>query len=44
MITPHTAGDSSEKERRCVEILIENLRRYAHGESLLNVVDKHRGY
>jgi phosphoglycerate dehydrogenase-like enzyme len=44
IITPHTAGDSSEKERRCVEIFIENLHRYAQGEALLNVVDKQRGY
>lgn len=44
VITPHTAGDSSEKEQRCVEILRENLRRYAQGETLLNVVDKQRGY
>jgi phosphoglycerate dehydrogenase-like enzyme len=44
LITPHTAGDSSEKERRCVEILRENLQRFARGETLLNVVDKRRGY
>jgi phosphoglycerate dehydrogenase-like enzyme len=44
VITPHTAGDSSEKERRCVEILRENLLRFAQGETLLNVVDKRRGY
>jgi phosphoglycerate dehydrogenase-like enzyme len=44
IITPHTAGDSSEKERRCIEILKENLRRFAHGEALLNEVDKRRGY
>jgi phosphoglycerate dehydrogenase-like enzyme len=44
IITPHTAGDSSEKERRCVEILRENLIRFANGEPLLNVVDKRRGY
>jgi phosphoglycerate dehydrogenase-like enzyme len=44
VITPHTAGDSSEKERRCVEILRENLLRYTRGEPLLNVVDKQRGY
>ena len=44
IITPHTAGDSSEKERRCIEILRENLLRYASGESLLNIVDKRRGY
>ena len=44
VITPHTAGDSSEKERRCIEILRENLLRYAQGETLLNIVDKRRGY
>ncbi len=44
VITPHTAGDSSEKERRCVEILRENLIRFAHGETLMNLVDKQRGY
>ncbi|MGH2617307.1 MAG: D-2-hydroxyacid dehydrogenase [Thermomicrobiales bacterium] len=44
VLTPHTAGDSSEKERRCVEILRENLIRFAQGETLLNVVDKRRGY
>ena len=44
VITPHTAGDSSEKERRCVEILRENLLRFAQGETLLNMVDKRRGY
>jgi phosphoglycerate dehydrogenase-like enzyme len=43
-ITPHTAGDSTEKEQRCVEILRENLQRYAQGEALLNLVDKKRGY
>ncbi len=44
VITPHTAGDSSEKERRCIEILRENLLRFAQGETLLNMVDKQRGY
>jgi phosphoglycerate dehydrogenase-like enzyme len=44
IISPHTAGDSSEKEQRCVHILRENLIRYAAGETLVNVVDKERGY
>ena len=44
VITPHTAGDSTEKERRCVEILRENLVRFANGETLMNLVDKQRGY
>ncbi len=44
IITPHLAGDSSQKERRCVEILRDNLLRFAQGEALVNVVDKRRGY
>ncbi len=44
IITPHLAGDSAPKERRCVEILRDNLLRFANGEPLLNVVDKRLGY
>lgn len=44
IITPHLAGASSAKERRCVEILRDNLVRFMHGDPLLNVVDKQRGY
>lgn len=44
IITPHLAGDSGPKERRCVEILRENLLRFANGDPLLNVVDKRLGY
>jgi phosphoglycerate dehydrogenase-like enzyme len=44
VITPHMAGASSDKERRCVEILRDNLIRYVNGEPLLNEVDRARGY
>lgn len=44
VLTPHLAGASDAKERRCVEILRSNLIRFAQGEPLQNVVDKHRGY
>lgn len=44
LMTPHLAGASARKERRCVEIFKENLLRYQHGDPLLNVVDKSRGY
>jgi phosphoglycerate dehydrogenase-like enzyme len=44
IITPYVAGDSDEKERRCVEILRENLIRFSANEPLHNMVDKHRGY
>ncbi len=44
ILTPHVAGASGPKERRCVEILRENLTRFTQGEALLNVIDKQRGY
>ncbi|MAG34649.1 MAG: hydroxyacid dehydrogenase [Dehalococcoidia bacterium] len=44
LITPHSSGHSRRKERRAVEILRENARRFAQGEPLINVVDKTRGY
>jgi phosphoglycerate dehydrogenase-like enzyme len=44
IITPHLAGSSDQKERRCVEILVDNLKRYGRGEPLNNVVDKRLGF
>jgi phosphoglycerate dehydrogenase-like enzyme len=44
IITPHSAGQSPGGERRRHEIFRENLRRFAAGEMLLNVVDKKAGY
>lgn len=43
IITPHVASRGSERERHFT-LLKENLRRYAAGERLLNVVDPERGY
>ena len=44
IITPHSAGQSPGGERRRHEVFRENLRRFAVGEMLLNVVDKKVGY
>jgi phosphoglycerate dehydrogenase-like enzyme len=44
ILTPHLAGSSFQKERRCVEVLRENLLRFGRGEPLINVVDKRAGY
>jgi phosphoglycerate dehydrogenase-like enzyme len=44
ILTPHLAGSSYQKERRCVEVLRENLLRFGRGEPLMNVVDKRAGY
>lgn len=44
VITPHMAGASPQKERRCVEIFRDNVVRYVNGEPLNNIVDKVRGF
>ena len=44
VITPHIAGASDVSLARVVEMLKENIRRFAAGEPLLNVVDKEKGY
>jgi phosphoglycerate dehydrogenase-like enzyme len=42
LITPHigVTGDRENSHARRVELLIENCRRFARGEQLMNVVDK----
>lgn len=44
ILTPHLAGSSTQKERRCVEILRENILRLQRGDELVNLVDKRLGY
>lgn len=44
IITPHVASESESQDERYLIIAAENLRRYAAGEPLLNVVDIGRGY
>ena len=44
VITPHIAGQSDSVQRRRIELIKENIRRFAAGEPLLNVVDKAKGY
>ena len=43
-ITPHMAGRSKVTDQRRSALNVENLRRFAAGEPLLNVVDKKAGY
>lgn len=43
-ITPHNSGAAPIRQVRLVHLVAENLRRYAGGLPLLNVVDKVRGY
>ncbi len=44
VITPHIAGRSDGEFERDLDLFKENLRRFAAGEPLLNVVDKQKGY
>ena len=44
IITPHIAGRSDGIGRRRLELYEENLKRFAHGLPLRNVVDKQKGY
>ncbi len=44
MITDHTSGYAPERRVRLMALLAENVRRYANGLPLMNVVDKERGY
>jgi phosphoglycerate dehydrogenase-like enzyme len=44
IVTPHTSWSSGRVLDRSVELFCENLRRFAAGEPLLNVVDPAAGY
>ncbi len=44
IVTPHTAWSSGRVLDRSVELFCDNLRRFAKGEPLLNVVDPTAGY
>ena len=44
IVTPHTSWSSARVLDRSVELFCDNLRRYAAGEPLVNVVDPRQGY
>jgi len=44
VLTPHVARSPDSPNHRWQELFVENLRRWVEGESLLNVVNKRRGY
>jgi phosphoglycerate dehydrogenase-like enzyme len=44
IITPHISSQTVEARKRMATVAIENVRRYAAGEKLLNVVDLKAGY
>lgn len=44
ILTPHLAGSSTQKERRCAEVLRENILRLERGDELTNLVNKQLGF
>ncbi len=42
--TPHIASQCDEGNHNIKQIFIDNLRRYANGETLMNIIDKEKGY
>jgi len=44
IITPHIATETDAERPRRLELLKENVRRFARGEPLRNVVDMRKGY
>jgi phosphoglycerate dehydrogenase-like enzyme len=44
LITPHTSGLRPDHWDAAITLFSDNLRRFADGRPLLNVVDKHAGY
>ena len=44
ILTSHSAGSSQHIRRRAMQLFIDNLHRYVAGKSLVNVVDKQKGY
>ena len=44
IVTHHTAGLSDHNRQRSQQLIATNIRRFARGQSLLNVVDKQLGF
>ncbi len=44
IISPHVSGFTPLYDERATDVFAENLRRYLKGETLLNLVNKERGY
>ncbi len=44
ILTPHIAGFSPRVSERRLGVVVENVKRFAAGETLLNIVDKRRWF
>jgi phosphoglycerate dehydrogenase-like enzyme len=44
VMTMHTSGWGPDRQKRLIALFVDNVRRFAKGQPLLNVVDKSKGY
>jgi phosphoglycerate dehydrogenase-like enzyme len=44
ILSSHGSGATSRRSERVLDLFLENLRRYVHGEQLLNIIDIKKGY
>jgi len=44
LISPHSCVMCAEQSVRCADFIMQNIRRFAQGEPLVNIVDKKEGY
>ncbi len=44
IVTPHNGATTPGTHRRGLQMLVENLKRYRKGETMINVVEKQAGY
>jgi len=44
ILSAHTSGWSPDRQVRLIDVFADNVRRYAGGIALMNVVDKQKGY
>jgi phosphoglycerate dehydrogenase-like enzyme len=44
IVSPHTAGDTTEEKNALTDLLLDNLIRHGAGRPLPNIVNRQRGY
>jgi len=44
ILSPHVSGFIPSYDEKCTDLFVANLKRYLHGEPLLNLVDRQKGY
>lgn len=44
VLTPHNSASTPHQDRRTIDLFTDNFKRWVSGETLLNIIDKGRGY